>query len=304
MLSLEINQLKQLALPLPLAQLLAELRYQQALTYGFKDVSTDLLSGMAIKSEQAAIVAINKEKSSPFNYQAGLALQANTSSLSTGSICSIHQALNSRGGRWRAVKPISTQYPSQTKIADIDEAMNQLVRYYAIAQEASIEPLVIVPLLLRDFFTIFPFIDGNRRVALLLARQLLIQAGHPVVQYIDIESEVAATDKAFYRSLLHATQQPANLQGWLMYWWVLMGRVYQRFSKQLSLSAITAGRGSKTALIEHFVTQQQSRFFFQDVCQAFPTISKDMVRVVLRQLRDSNKIHATGFGRGAFWEKI
>ena len=90
---------------------------------------------------------------------------------------------------------------------------------------------------------------------------------------------------------------------WLMYWLVLIKRLYLRFERQLQHANISPGRGAKTALVEHFVRQQTNPFRFSDVCNAFPTISHDMVRMALRRLRDQGFIRAQGRGRGALWIK-
>ena len=151
-----------------------------------------------------------------------------------------------------------------------------------------------------ELMNIFPFFDGNRRLALLLARQLLQTHGYSIVNYIDLESEVVATERAFYRSLNHSTSDKP--MPWLSYWWVLIRRLYQRFNRQIQHANISPGRGSKTALIERFVKQQQQPFRYGDVCKAFPTISSDHIRMILRSLKEQKIIITEGKGRGAVWK--
>jgi hypothetical protein len=40
-----------------------------------------------------------------------------------------------------------------------------------------------------------------------------------------------------------------------------------------------------------------------DLKRACPTVSRDMIRVVLKRLRDEGKPRSTGTGRKALWEK-
>ena len=163
------------------------------------------------------------------------------------------------------------------------------------------EPLIAIPLFCLDFMRIFPFLDGNRRTALLLARYLLARHGHPVVSYVDLESEFHSTEKAFYQSLNQSNQPPIK---WLAFWWVVLMRVYQRFNRQTQQAGISPGRGAKTALIEHFIAQQKQPFLLSAISTAFPTIGPDMIRVVLRKLRDEGRVQASGRGRGTTWSAI
>ena len=45
-------------------------------------------------------------------------------------------------------------------------------------------------------------------------------------------------------------------------------------------------------------------FAFSEIQKECPNVSKDMIRHVLRQLRDEGKLRSEGTGRGAKWFKI
>lgn len=309
------SSLQNMMLPLPLLQQLADLRYLQGLFDAGLPRSEDLLAGMAVKSRSAAVAAMSATNGPKFDYKSGLTyLQgpANKEPLEIELIQRCHRQLHPQGGVWRAIK---LKLPRRDKDSEylhipcgalgVEPAINSLLQDWHRARANNVEPLLAIPLFLLELLRIFPFFDGNRRIALLIARHLLQLEGHTVINYVDLESEINATERAFYRALHKATDvQQADPRPWLIYWLVLLKRLYQRFDRQLQHANINPGRGAKSALIEHFVRQRSGDFRFSDVCDAFPTISHDMVRVALRRLRDQDIIQARGRGPGAVWIKI
>ncbi len=302
-----------LKLPLALAQQLAGISYQQGQASKLDDYSQDLLAGMQVKSQLAAS-ALNDQPQQGFHYQRAL-LHLRSSPpakpLSLNDINQLHRQLNAAGGQLRQVKPrvplrhIENELlQTATATSDIEATLVELLAAFNRLMMTGTEPLVAIPLLALDFMRVFPYLDGNRRVMLLLMRHLFNLYGHPVVCYVDLESEMQATEKAFYQSLHHCSQANTPPFRWMAYWWVVVKRVYQRFNHQLQQANITPGRGAKTALIEHFITQQKQPFLFSQIRTAFPTIGPDMIRVVLRRLRNKGLIKASGRGRGTRWEKL
>ncbi|ARN74130.1 Fic family protein [Oceanicoccus sagamiensis] len=305
------DSLQQLQFPLSIGQQLANVRYLQGLHHSRQALSSDLLAGMAVKSQLRASKVMAAEDPSPaFNYQQALnyLTTLDAQALSTELIKDLHQQLHQQGGRWRSVKltiPRRDQPDkylvvptgAETIAADIE----QLVSDFKQARQNGVDALIAIPLLIMALMKTFPFFDGNRRLALLLARYLLQDSGYGIVNTIDLESEVVATNRAFYRSLNRSDS--SNPLPWLSYWWVLIRRLYQRFDRQIQHANINPGRGSKTALIERFVSQQQQPFRYGDVCKAFPTISRDHIRMILRKLKQNQVIVTEGKGRGAVWKR-
>ncbi len=330
---LSLQNLKSLHLPLTVSQQLAELRYLQGRYELNPNHNPDLLAGMAVKSRLVAVNAMAQTADSPvsFNYGNALAFLQTLDHPVTGRptsgqnpglqsrppedsncIQQLHRQLNPQGGHWRTVKlTINRRDQANKKLlipitqASIAAAIEQALDQLQQALDTGIEPLLIIPLFTLQLMQLFPFLDGNRRVTLLLARQLLNTHGYSVVNYVDLESEFSATERLFYRSLHQASaSNEANVIPWLSYWWVLIKRLYLRLDRQIQHANISPGRGSKTALVERFVKQQRHTFRFSDVCQAFPTISPDMVRTILRSLRDNQVIRSEGKGRAALWVKL
>jgi Fic family protein len=305
------TSLRALKLPLSITQQLAELRYLQGNYDNESAISADLLAGMAVKSRLNAIKSMSPTMSL-FNYQ--LAFDSLESSIEAPALTaeliqSLHQKLNPQGGRWRSIKLTldrRDQSGKQLVIPATKEQINrdiqQLLADLKIAFSEGLEPLLAIPLFSLELMKTFPFFDGNRRILLLLTRHLLEIHGYNVVKYIDLEPEFLATERAFYRALNESDRDNPSL--WLSYWWVLIKRLYQRFNRQIQHANIKPGRGSKTVLIERFVKQQQQPFQFSDVCKAFPTISRDHIKMILRRLKEQHIIETKGHGRGASWHKL
>lgn len=66
---------------------------------------------------------------------------------------------------------------------------------------------------------------------------------------------------------------------------------------------ITTNRGSKTELIYSAVNRKMASFSVVDIQSDCPGISRDMIRQVLRKMRDEGVIIASSKGRGAMWRK-
>ncbi|MEH6557579.1 MAG: Fic family protein [Oceanicoccus sp.] len=313
MFTLSPSYLHYLQLPIAAAQQLAELRYLQGRYHCYQNLSPDLLAAMSAKSSYGITGNnhLSTASDKAFDYPQALRFVAELDGrepLNSHTIQQLHGRLHPQGGHWRSVKLTlsrrglssdTLQIPG-SKMTINTNIENLLQSFYA---HTTIDPLFTVPLFGLELMKIFPFLDGNRRMMLLLMRYLLLANDHQVVRYIDLESELLATERAFYRSLYQCSRDDANPIPWLSYWWVLIRRLYQRFDRQLNHANINAGRGSKTALIQRFVIQQQKPFRSADVCAAFPTISRDQIRMALRGMRDNNLIAAQGKGRAAVWIK-
>jgi DNA-binding HxlR family transcriptional regulator len=63
-------------------------------------------------------------------------------------------------------------------------------------------------------------------------------------------------------------------------------------------------RGSKTALVEAAVERRIRPFAISEIEDDCPGVSRDMIRHVLRRLRDEGRVEVRGRGRGARWEVV
>lgn len=165
------------------------------------------------------------------------------------------------------------------------------------------EPLIVIPLTILDFLCIHPFRDGNGRVARLLTLMLLYHFGYQVGRYISLERIFEESKETYYETLEASSQRwhegRHDAMPWLNYFWGTLLRAYDEFAERVG--NIQSGKGSKTELIRQAVMRRIKPFSISDIEGDCPGVSRDMVRLVLRQMRDEGVIKSTGRGRGAKW---
>ena len=87
---------------------------------------------------------------------------------------------------------------------------------------------------------------------------------------------------------------------WMHYFYGTLIAAYKEFE---SRAGVYRKESSKTDQVKAFVDHAVIPFSITDIEHACPGISRDMIRLVLRELRDSGAIYVTGKGRGAKWVK-
>ena len=186
------------------------------------------------------------------------------------------------------------------------QAMELLAEHYkADIGGAYKEPLLLIPLTILDFLCIHPFTDGNGRISRLLTLLLLYHFNYDVGRYISLERIFEQSKETYYEALEASSQNwhkgQHNPNPWLNYFWGTLLRAYGEFEERVS--TISKGKGTKTELIRKAVERRSGPFAISDIESDCPGISRDMVRLVLRQLRDEGSISSHGKGRGAKWMK-
>jgi Fic family protein len=228
----------------------------------------------------------------------------------------IFRYLPSEGGRWKATDNQIVERGPDGSILRVrfepvsasatPNAMEGLTRLFEEARTAEkAEPLIVTPAAVFDFLCIHPFRDGNGRTARLLTLLLLYRSGFEVGRYISLERIFEESRDTYYETLEGASQGwhegVHDIRPWLRYFWGVMLRAYQEFEERVG--TITSGRGAKTVHIRRVVDRRVGPFAISDIEAECPGISRDMIRVVLRQLRDEGILELEGHGRGARWMK-
>lgn len=228
----------------------------------------------------------------------------------------LYRYLPDEGGHWKMNdneiverNPDGTVYRVRfkpTAAVATPQAMESLADHCkACTGEPHSEPLLLIPLTVLDFLCIHPFTDGNGRIARLLTLLLLYHFNYDVGRYISLERIFEQSKETYYESLEASSQNwhtgRHNPNPWLNYFWGTLLRAYGEFEERVG--TISKGKGTKTELIRQAVERRIGPFAISDVESDCPGISRDMVRLVLRQLRDEGVISSRGKGRGAKWMK-
>lgn len=191
-------------------------------------------------------------------------------------------------------------------VRDTPYAMDELVMRCQEAISDHRDHLIIIPLTIFDFLCIHPFEDGNGRMARLLTLLLLYHAEYKVGRYISLERIFEETKKSYYETLEISSKNwhegKHNIIPWLTYFWGTLIRAYKEFEERVGV--IQTGRGAKTEQIELAIKRKVGPFAISDIENDCPGISRDMIRYVLRKMRDKGIIRSTGIGRSAKWIKL
>jgi Fic family protein len=178
-------------------------------------------------------------------------------------------------------------------------------RFNRLWDEGRITRLLLIPAFILDFLCIHPFMDGNGRVSRLLTVLLLHKSGYEVGRYISLERLIEQSKETYYEALQLSSkgwhEGSHRLKPWWEYFLGILIGAYREFEKRVG--TIAQARGAKTALIEQAVDRLPSAFGISDLERACPSVSRDMIRVVLNRLRKEGKLACRGTGRNALWEK-
>jgi len=191
--------------------------------------------------------------------------------------------------------------------AETPSAIAQFVGAYdrAICHDRR-EPLVIIPLTILDFLCIHPFDDGNGRCSRLLMLLLLYHFGYEVGRYISLERVIEQSKETYYETLEASSrnwhQGKHDPHPWLNYSWGVLIAAYKEFEDRVG--TIQTARGSKTERVRSAVLRRLGEFAISDIQRDCPTVSRDMIRVVLNQMREEGVVELHGKGRGARWSRV
>jgi len=168
------------------------------------------------------------------------------------------------------------------------------------------DPLVIAPLAILDFLCIHPFSDGNGRMSRLLTLMLLYHFEYEVGRYISIERVYEDTKDSYYETLEASSQHWHEGRHdpfpWLNYFWGVLLRAYREFEERVG--QVRSGRGAKTQQVREAIIRRREPFSISDIEAECAGVSRDTVRLVLRQMKDENLIAPTGKGRTAKWNRV
>lgn len=239
--------------------------------------------------------------------------------LSTAVLLQLHAMIyrytGAPGGQWKLVdNQIAETAPDGTvrrirfepvRWSETPQAIDDLARLHRDAGLANRSPLVTAPLAVLDFLCIHPFTDGNGRVARLLAVLLLHRADYIVGRYVSLDPIIEESKETYYESLERSSQGwhegRHDARPWLRYFWGVVLRAYSEFEERVG--AVDRARGAKTARILAAVDRRIGPFSIAEIERECPGTSREMVRLVLRRLRDDGVIEPVGRGRGAKWRR-
>lgn len=169
-----------------------------------------------------------------------------------------------------------------------------------------VHPLLITAAYVLDFLCIHPFSDGNGRVARLLTLLLLYRCGYEVGRYVSLERIIEENRESYYEALRQSSMgwhdARHSLRPWTEFLLGVIASAYDELEAQIG--GFASARGAKSKMVEDAVAGLPATFRTRDIERLCPSVSRDLIRVVLNRLRSSGAIRSEGSGAGAVWRKI
>ncbi|OED48064.1 hypothetical protein ACH42_02735 [Endozoicomonas sp. (ex Bugula neritina AB1)] len=221
------------------------------------------------------------------------------------------------GGRWRATnkdilerdengKRIGILYQT-VPASGVDKAMESMVSRYHQELEKGTESLLLVAFVVLDFLCIHPFSDGNGRIARLLMLLMLAHSGYQVGQLISIERVLASDEGAYLKSLKLSVkgwhESKHTPMPWLDFFLSVLVKAYDEMESKITDLQWQGVRAPKSQLIKTAIDRAEASFSIADICVQIPTVSRELVKKVVQQLRTEGDLESVGKGRGAQWRK-
>ena len=177
------------------------------------------------------------------------------------------------------------------------------VNYEEVCDRPDIPQLLAVATFVFDFLCIHPFRDGNGRVARLLTTLLLTEHGFQVGRYISLERIVEESKEDYYRTLAACSKGWHKGTNEILPWWNyflgVLHRAYREFEHKVENAR---ARPAKSDLVRRAALAQVGTFTLAELAAQVPAASRQLIKKVLREMKDAGKVRLVGKGRGARWE--
>ena len=175
-----------------------------------------------------------------------------------------------------------------------------------LLREKEIPPLVVWAAQNLDFLCIHPFRDGNGRVSRILLLLSLYQLGFVAGKYISLERVIESSKERYYETLKassrhwHAgSHDPWPYINYLLY---TLKEVYALFAERFESAALPVG--GKTEMVRRAVLGFRQSFHIAELVKQCPDVSMDMIRKVLKDMRQEKLITCNGRGKQATWSLL
>jgi Fic family protein len=193
------------------------------------------------------------------------------------------------------------------RAADTPACMRELTdRWQDILNQRTVHPLIALGAFNLDFLCIHPFRDGNGRFSRLLLLLLCYHQGLEVGRYVSLERLIEQNKERYYETLKLSSEgwhegmhNPWTYINFLLY---TLLDAYREFERRVGQTA--SPRGEKSELVRTAIARGPATFSVADLQRECPGVSVDLIRRVLKTLKNAGKAECTARGRNATWRRI
>ena len=167
------------------------------------------------------------------------------------------------------------------------------------AQDAELDPLLLIPIFILDFLCIHPFNDGNGRMSRLLTLLLLYRSGYLVGKYISIEKLISDTKETYYEALQASSynwhEGTNDYAPFVTYMLGILVAAYRDFESRIEL--LTTKGLSKPDRVREIIRNHLGKITKSEIIAQCPDISQITVQRALADLLKNGEITKLSGGR-------
>jgi Fic family protein len=171
--------------------------------------------------------------------------------------------------------------------------------YEDITSSNTVDPLLIIPMLILDFLCIHPFNDGNGRMSRLLTLLLLYRAGYIVGKYVSIEKLIERSKETYYEVLQQSSEgwheDENDYAPFVKYTLGVIVAAYREFSTRVKL--LSDSGLSKPERVREIIKDHLGKITKTEIMHKCPDISQVTVQRALNDLQKSGEIIKLSGGR-------
>ena len=171
--------------------------------------------------------------------------------------------------------------------------------FQTTAQDAELDPLLLIPIFILDFLCIHPFNDGNGRMSRLLTLLLLYRSGYLVGKYISIEKLISDTKETYYEALQASSynwhEGTNDYAPFVTYMLGVLAAAYRDFESRIEL--LTTKGLSKPDRVREIIKNHLGKITKSEIMAKCPDISQITVQRALTELLKSGEITKLSGGR-------
>ncbi|MCD4774470.1 MAG: Fic family protein [Candidatus Aegiribacteria sp.] len=193
-----------------------------------------------------------------------------------------------------------------TPAEETPEMVEVLCRNYReVCEVERIPILLVIATYILDLLCIHPFRDGNGRVSRLMTTLMLLENGFEVGRFVSLERIVEENKEDYYRVLEKCSRGWHDGTNEIIPWWnFFLGMLQRAYAEFELLVESTASRPVKSDIVRQTILKQLERFTLADLAVQLPSVSPQLIKRILSELKNQGKISLEGRGRGARWEVI
>ena len=170
-------------------------------------------------------------------------------------------------------------------------------------RDETMDPLLLIPMVILDFLCIHPFNDGNGRMSRLLTLLLLYQSGYLVGKYISVEKVIADTKENYYETLqMSSSGWHEGTNDYRPFVQYMLGTIVAAYREFFSRVDLLIDRGlKKTERVAAIIKEHLGKITKAEIVAQCPDISEITIQRALAELVKNDDIKKHGGGRYTYY---